>query len=122
MSTARRQAKELRNIIFPVLFIFWLIYVDWGEVEGRTTNERLWYGWGCLATYIYIYIHMCVMYMYTYVYIYIYIYTFNFLMFPRALNLWGRGERSADKCIRAIMRLRLRLACLHWRAHSLRLV
>ena len=89
MSTARRQAKELRNIIFPVLFIFWLIYVDWGEIEGRTTNERLWYSWGCLATYIYIYIHMCVMYMYTYVYIYIY--TINFLMFPRALNGGGTG-------------------------------
>ena len=35
-------------------------------------------------------------------------------MSPRAFNLRGRvgGGRCADECIRAVMRVRVRLACL----------
>jgi hypothetical protein len=87
---------------------------------SRRANIKLTYViW--LGAFGYIYICVCD----TDVYIYIYIY--HFQMSLRAFNLrgWvcgGWGGRFADECIRAVMRARVRLACLHSRADSLRLV
>ena len=78
MCTARRQATELRNRIFLVLFLLLLIYVDWGGSRGadRKIMYVVWMGvFGYMYTYRYNrYINVCDVYVDIYIYIYVYIY------------------------------------------------